>query len=164
MTLLYKYILWFCLLSLFLPYGCVPKKTPPIATKQPTQHKPPLTPTKEQAKKMKSIKQTYYIHIVRWDGETMSLIARWYIGQYESWKLLARHNPEINPNNIHIGDRVWIPKKDMKTSEQMPKTFVNKYSKNKKNKQIKKPKTKPALELYGPKEHEEKIEEYGYDQ
>ncbi|MCK5099195.1 MAG: LysM peptidoglycan-binding domain-containing protein [Desulfobacteraceae bacterium] len=161
MNFLFKYIPWVCLLSLLFPFGCVPqKKAPPIEKQQQ------VAPSPVEKKKIETIKQTYYIHIVEWDGESLSLISRWYIGNYKDWKLLARHNPELNPSNIHVGDRVWIPKEKMKTSKQMPKTFLNKYYKKTTQPNSKKPEEieKKPIELYGPKEHKEKTEEYNYDQ
>ncbi|MCK5542067.1 MAG: hypothetical protein KAI40_05195 [Desulfobacterales bacterium] len=154
MNILFKYIFWICLLSLFMSFGCTPKKNPPVETKQHTKQSLP-DPAKEQTKKMKSIKQIYYVHVVRWDGESLSLISRWYIGNYKDWRLLAKHNPELNPSNIHVGDRVWIPKEKMKIFKQMPESFLNKD--NKQN-------VKKQLELYGPKDHKEKTEEYSHDQ
>jgi hypothetical protein len=153
MHLVYKYILLLCFLSLILPYGCIPKKISSNKTKHQTQQKTSPSPTKEQAKKMKSIKQIYYVHVVRWGGESLSLISRWYIGNFKDWKLLAKHNPELDPYNIHVGDRVWIPKERMKTLQPMPETLLN-------NKQ----EGKKSLELYGPKDHKERIEQYSNDQ
>ena len=115
--------------------------------------------TQEQTEKMETIKQNYYIHIVKWEGETLSVIARWYIGHYEDWKLLAIHNPELNPDNIHVGDKVWIPKDDMKTLKQLPAVFLNKASKKKASKKIDRNEKTPPIELYGPKEHKEKQEQ-----
>ena len=154
MNSIYKYFLWVCLCSLFLSFGCIPINMSSSETKQPNQQST-KGPTKEQTKKMKSIKQIYYIHIVRWDGESLSLISRWYIGNYKDWRLLAKHNPELNPYNIHVGDRVWIPKEKMKIFKQMPESFLNKNNKQDE---------KTPLELYGPKDHKEKTEEYSHDQ
>ena len=147
--------------ALFFHVGCVPEKKIRPAKKE----KQEITPTPIEEKKIKSVKQTYFIHIVKFDGESLSLISRWYIGNFEDWKLLAGHNPELNPSNIHVGDRVWIPKHRMKTSKQMPESFLNKYTKKKVKQAIKKPveKEKKPIELYGPKEHEEKNEEYTDD-
>ena len=162
MNFLLKHIPWICLLLLLLPLGCIPqKKTTPIEKKQ--QQAAPI-PVKK--KKIESIKQAYFIHVVKWDGESLSLISKWYIGNYKDWKLLARHNPELNPSNIHVGDRVWIPKEKMNSLQQMPKTFLNKYYKKTTTPSIVKPKEieKKNIELYGPKEHKEKTEEYDHDQ
>ncbi len=142
-------------MSLLVPYGCVQKQVSSTGTKQSTQQKATYHSTQAQSKKKKSIKQIYYIHVVKWEGESLSLISKWYLGNYKDWKLLAKHNPELNPDNIHVGDKVWIPKKTMKTFKQMPESLLNKNSK---------PKKRKSLELYGPKDHKEKTENYSHDQ
>jgi hypothetical protein len=149
MNFLFKCIYIICLFSLFLPYGCIPLNMTQNDKQQPNRQSH-SSPTKEQSKNMKSIKQIYYVHIVRWEGESLSAISRWYIGNYKYWRLLAKHNPELDPYNIHIGDRVWIPKDKMKVFRQMPEEFINK---NKK-----KIRKKP-LELYGHKDHKEKAKD-----
>ncbi len=164
MNLSSKYTLGTILLLTALLSGCIVEKNFWDFTKtQPKQKKSIPAPTKAETKKIKNIKQTYYVHVVRYEGETLSLISNWYIGNYKDWKLLAQHNPELNPNSIHVGDRVWIPKGKMRTSKQLPATFVNK--KNKGPEKVKKhgrKKEKP-IELYGPKEHKEKDEEFNHD-
>lgn len=66
----------------------------------------------------------YFVHQVRWRGETLSLIAKWYTGHYTNWKALARANPELNPNHITLGDRIHIPAEMMKTKKQLPRKVV----------------------------------------
>jgi len=125
-----------------------------------------VDPPTMETKRIDSIKQAYFIHIVKWDGESLSLISRWYLGNFEDWKLLARHNSELNPSNIHVGDRVWVPKYQMITSKPMTKSFLESYNKKKHKPIIKKTNEseKKPIELYGPKEHEEENEEYSHDQ
>lgn len=155
MNFSYKYIFWICFLSLLFSFGCVQKKVTPTKKEPPKKKQVVQVPIKKQ--KIKKIKQKYFIHTVKWDGESMSLIARWYIGNYEAWKLLAKHNPDLNPYNIHVKDKVRIPKEKMKTKEPMPESFLNKYTTKKKKKE------KKTIELYGPKEHEEEVEENNHD-
>jgi hypothetical protein len=157
MNLLFKHTIGILLLVFLFSSGCIPAKRVAPEKKQ--------LPVPVEQKKIKSIKQTYFIHVVKWDGESLSLISRWYIGTYEDWKLLSKHNPELNPLNIHVGDRVWIPKDKMIITTQMPKAFLNQYQKKITKPVILKPKTteKKPIELYGPKEHKEKAEEYRHD-
>ncbi len=150
-----KYVLLIFFMTLFVSNGCIQKQTSPADTKQSTPKKNNYSPTKVPEKKKKSIKQIYYIHVVKWGGESLSMISKWYLGNYKDWKILAKHNPELNPDNIHVGDSVWIPKKSMKTFQQMPEPLPNKSTKQKKKK---------SFELYGPKDHEEKTEYYNDDQ
>jgi len=155
MNTLLKYITSICLCLVLAQTGCVFKINNPFVKSPPKK-----TTKKLKSKQPISHKQIYFIHKVRYEGETLSIIARWYIGNYKSWKSLAHYNPELNPSNIHVGDKVWIPRNKMKTFKRMPKSFLKKYTRQKKEPIIKKhkpPNNKP-IELYGPKEHEEETE------
>lgn len=66
----------------------------------------------------------YFVHQVRWRGETLSLIAKWYTGHYNNWKALARANPDLNPNHIVLGNRINIPPEMMKTQKRLPRKVV----------------------------------------
>lgn len=68
----------------------------------------------------------YFEHKVRWQGETLSLIAKWYTGHYGNWKALAKANPGLNPNRIASGDIILIPPKIMKTKKRLPHRVVAK--------------------------------------
>jgi hypothetical protein len=71
--------------------------------------------------------EEYYIHTVQWPGESLSIIAKWYIGKLLDWELLAAHNPELDPNKIFVGNRIRIPESRMRTSEPMPREFVEQF-------------------------------------
>jgi hypothetical protein len=66
----------------------------------------------------------YFKHRVKWPGETLSLIARWYTGSYGNWKTIAQANPGLDPNRIAVGDTINIPPKMMKTKEPLPRKVV----------------------------------------
>jgi hypothetical protein len=68
----------------------------------------------------------YFEHTVHWPGETLSLIAKWYTGEYRNWKKLADHNPEINPKHIVIGQQIFIPANLLKTREVLPQKVAAK--------------------------------------
>ena len=68
----------------------------------------------------------YYVHVVKWRGESLSLIAKWYTGSYGNWKALARANPGLNPNLIAIDNRINIPPEMMKTKKPLPRKVVAK--------------------------------------
>jgi len=70
----------------------------------------------------------YYEHRVRWPGESLSLIARWYTGSSKNWKILAKANPAINPNRIKGGDSIAIPADMLKTREPLPQKMAAKYT------------------------------------
>jgi hypothetical protein len=72
----------------------------------------------------------YFEHTVRWRGESLSLIARWYTGRLENWKALARANPDLNPNRIMVGNVIYIPQEMMNTKEPLPRKVAAKILKN----------------------------------
>ena len=80
-------------------------------------------PTKAFAAKHR---RYYFVHQVRWRGETLSLIAKWYTGHYGNWKALAQANPSLNPNRIALGNRIYIPPEKMKTQKPLPRKVVAK--------------------------------------
>jgi hypothetical protein len=69
-------------------------------------------------------------HTVRWRGESLSLIARWYTGHFENWKALAQANPNLNPNRIMVGNVIYIPQAMMNTREPLPRKVAAKSLKN----------------------------------
>jgi hypothetical protein len=72
----------------------------------------------------------YFEHKVRWPGESLSLIAKWYTGRLENWKALARANPNLNPNRILLGNDIYIPLEMMKTKKPLPRKVAAKSLKN----------------------------------
>lgn len=69
-----------------------------------------------------------YKHTVRWSGESLSLIAKWYTGSFKNWKKLAEANPRINPNLIKPGQVILIPPALVKTQEPLPQKVAAKYT------------------------------------
>ncbi|MGD8271928.1 MAG: LysM domain-containing protein [Desulfobacterales bacterium] len=69
---------------------------------------------------------SYFVHQVKWRGETLSLIAKWYTGHYGNWKALAQANPNLNPNRIALGNRIYIPPELIKTKKLLPRKVVAK--------------------------------------
>jgi hypothetical protein len=68
----------------------------------------------------------YYEHRIRWSGETLSMISKWYTGRYNNWKILVNHNPEINPKRIRLGQKIYIPNNILKTRKPLPQKFAAK--------------------------------------
>jgi hypothetical protein len=71
-----------------------------------------------------------YRHTVRWPGESMSLIAKWYTGSAKNWRKLAKANPRINPNRIKKGNIIAIPPALLKTKEPLPQKIAARYTAN----------------------------------
>ena len=68
----------------------------------------------------------FYVHVVRWQNETLSFIAEWYTASWTNWETLAKANPEIDPNRMKIGDEIRIPEVLLKTRKPMPSDFLPK--------------------------------------
>ena len=79
---------------------------------------------KAKSAKNKAEKKSYYVHKVRWEGETLSLIAKWYTGSQKNWKVLAKDNPWLEPNDISTGHKIFIPRNLLKTKKPMPHDYV----------------------------------------
>src|SRR5512139_2711005 len=81
-------------------------KVPPAVQQAPPAPPPPKAPT-------------YFIRTVAWPNESLSIIAAWYTGQIDNWKILVEANPQLDPNRMRIGDKVRIPEELLKTREPM---------------------------------------------
>ncbi len=67
---------------------------------------------------------SYYYHKVKYPGESLSIIAKWYTGEVENWRALTKANPKLEPNRITVGDKIRIPNKLLHTQKPMPRSFV----------------------------------------
>jgi hypothetical protein len=72
------------------------------------------------------------VHSVQWEGETLSIIARWYTGALKNWKALGEANPEINPHMLHLNTKIRIPEALIKNRDPMPKGFIDQFYQKKK--------------------------------
>ena len=78
--------------------------------------------------KPKSIPETAtFVHTVKWRGESVSIIAGWYTGDIQNWKILKDYNPDINANRILEGNKIRIPEYLMKTKAPMTKEYVDSF-------------------------------------
>ena len=69
-------------------------------------------------------KRSIHIHEVRYFGETLAIIAKWYTGDAKNWRALTKANRQLDPNRITIGAKVRIPSKLLNTRKPMPRDFV----------------------------------------
>lgn len=130
----------------------------PIGRVQPETHMDTASvPLKEE--KIEEVQPPDdYVHTVRWHGETLSCIAKWYTGQFRNWKVLAKANPTLDPNRIHKGNQIIIPEAMLKTRSPLPKNFVAELTSQKNNKKTtlkpsRQSEQEKAIPLFGPKEH-----------
>ena len=130
-----------------VPETPAPKKVAPkrslVVPETPSKLEPPSTTPEPQ----------FYIHRVRWPGETLSVIAKWYTGSLKNWKALSKANPTLDLNRIVIGANIFIPEHLLKSHKPMPFSFLSS-SVPKKRVQTytsKKPsKASVTAELFGP--------------
>lgn len=88
---------------------------------------PPTTPSPQPAPKA-SLPEgtTYFVHTVKYPGETVSIIAAWYLGDKMRFDVLGAANPEIKDlARITAGMKINIPENMAKTREPMTKEFVD---------------------------------------
>jgi hypothetical protein len=94
-----------------------------------------------------------YVHEVRYSGEVLISIAKWYTGSQNNWTAIANINPHLNPNRIFIGDNILIPENLLKRRDPMPLSFLN-TSSRKKSAQTLPPKQQSVesydIELFNP--------------
>lgn len=69
-----------------------------------------------------------FVHRVRWQGETLSIIAKWYTGKAANWKKLANTNAKFDPVRLQKGYKILIPRPLLKTTANMPEGFVRRYA------------------------------------
>ncbi|MCR4308564.1 MAG: hypothetical protein NUW14_00855 [Deltaproteobacteria bacterium] len=98
------------------------------------------------------------VHRVRYPGESVSIIAGWYTGEIDNWKVLAEVNPGLNPNVINEGMKINIPESMLKKREPMTREYVDSFYPKSRSKSkgtgSRSPSSTPADEetpLFGPK-------------
>lgn len=99
----------------------------------------------------------YFAYKVKEDNEKLTDIARWYTGNSANRNLLARANPDLNPNHLIRGNEVYIPKKLLKIRQPIksptPAVSLSKAAAN-----VPASESKPAptadenIKLFGPKQ------------
>lgn len=162
MTLHSKKTLWTCIVwavaTLFVS-GCAILKQPagesdmtPTSQLKPGLQEERLVPLPAADKP----DQTHqFIHTVKWPGETLSYISKWYTGKYANWQRLAKVNPNINPNVIRKGHKIAIPERLLKKRTPLPKNFIARLTPKKKTapdtKAQESEAKKAGLPLFGPK-------------
>lgn len=114
----------------------------------------PRFPGKDKGRPPQEI--SYYVHTVRWPGESVSIIAAWYTGDLKNWEALAETNPNINPNRIFEGNKILIPENMLKTRIAMPKDFVDSFYPKPPSKPAPQPAREEEPELFGPKPYPKK--------
>ena len=119
--------------------------------------------TKEtEWKPAEPVKSPPYIHTVKYPGETLRIISKWYTGDINNWEALADANPNIDYENMLKGSRIFIPEPLLKRREPLTEDFIASYNKKskpmvkeEKKKPVSKPEPQPKkdedFDLIGPK-------------
>ena len=130
-----------------------PKTRTVPAKPAPAVQAPPASAVKEVKPQ-----PAFYLHKVKYSGETLSIIALWYTGKHGNWKEIAQANPDMKPNRIIPGDGILIPESLLKTRDPLLKEFVDRIgSMTQKEKGKPKAQTQPVQaqqeepKLFGPK-------------
>ena len=67
-------------------------------------------------------------HTVRYSGETLAVIAKWYTGKATNWNAIRDANPGLRPERINLGQVIMIPRALVVEERPMPKDFVKSVS------------------------------------
>lgn len=68
--------------------------------------------------------QHYIYHTIKYSGETLGLISRWYTGSSDNWKKIQSANSNLNINAMKIGQTIRIPKNLVVNERSMPKSAL----------------------------------------
>lgn len=90
---------------------------------------PPAARDKTPAQAISPQPETDFLsHTVKWRGETLSIIAKWYTGSLDNWKKIAEANPDLDPARIAIGSKIRIPGHLLKTRKPMSKKYIGEFN------------------------------------
>jgi hypothetical protein len=116
-----RHIIFLSLMLIGLLANCAPVPTQPEPMPPPP---PEAAPRQSPAAEAPPPQPQAYTHEVRWPGETLSHIARWYTSSESNWEKIAVANPGLKPRRIRIGDKILIPEDLLKVRKPMPRNFV----------------------------------------
>ena len=120
---------WLILFSIIWPLGCsfvqpVTSVDPPPPAPLPRVLEHPLESQPEQVTPPPVPEIKYFTHTIKWSGENLIRISRWYTGSGQNWLPIVEANPSIDPRRIKIGDSILIPVSLLKTREPMPISYL----------------------------------------
>jgi hypothetical protein len=71
-----------------------------------------------------TVKTPPYVHIVKYPGETLRIISKWYTEDENNWEAIAKANPYMDYEKMPAGTRVFIPENLLKTREPLTEEFI----------------------------------------
>ncbi len=116
---------------------------------------------KKEWKPAESVSSPPYIHTVKYSGETLRIISKWYTGDVNNWEALADANPNIDYESITAGDRIFIPENLLKTTDPLTQEFMDAYLQKSKPKVKEEEKKKPVSEPKPPPKKDEDFDLIG---
>ncbi|MCB0325789.1 MAG: LysM peptidoglycan-binding domain-containing protein [Bdellovibrionales bacterium] len=93
--------------ALFFTLACSPRVTTPVVVPGPA----------------------FLHHTIKFRGENLALIAKWYSGEASKWPLIREQNPHVDPMNLQLGQRLRIPLSLALRRDDMPETFFRSHRK-----------------------------------
>jgi hypothetical protein len=66
----------------------------------------------------------YFLHQVRWEGETPALVAEWYTGSAANSRQILRATPNLHGERLRPGDVLFIPAALVRTHAPLPAGLV----------------------------------------
>lgn len=68
-------------------------------------------------------------HIVKYSGESLSIIANWYTGKSSNWQAVLDANPDLkSPQKLKLGSTIIVPADLVIQRAPLPKSSVTKFS------------------------------------
>jgi hypothetical protein len=83
---------------------------------------------KTEWKPAETVTRPPYIHTVKYPGETLRIISKWYTGDVNNWEALAEANPNINHEKMPAGSKIFIPENLLKTTEPLTEEYITSYN------------------------------------
>lgn len=71
--------------------------------------------------------RSYLTHRIQWHGETLSIISKWYTGDYRNWRALVEATPGLEDTRVAVGDEIFIPETLLKNRAPLEKSFVDQH-------------------------------------
>jgi len=115
----------FVIILIWMLIGCASQQRPstPRRPSEAPAVEPVLTPESSSGIPV-SKKPEFYVHKVRWPGETISVIAQWYTGSQKNCEVIVKVNSDLDPKRMNIGAMILIPADILKTREPMPRKYL----------------------------------------
>jgi hypothetical protein len=72
-----------------------------------------------------TVKSPPYVHTVKYPGETLRIISKWYTEDENNWEAIAKANPYMDYEKMPDGARVFIPENLLKTTAPLSEGFIS---------------------------------------